>query len=68
MIKYIVSNCPALDDQGRCFQGSVLAGTAYKNCEERHDCLVKKIYRIAVGYRSCYGDPIIELLDTSEVE
>ena len=68
MEEFIVTNCPALDDQGRCFQGSVLAGTAYKGCEERHDCLIKKIYRIAAGYRSCYGDPIIELLDTSEVK
>lgn len=38
---FIIKNCPALDDQGRCFQGSVLLGTAFKECEEK-DCLIKQ--------------------------
>ena len=40
--QYIIKNCPAFDDQGRCFQGSVLLGTAFKECEEK-DCLIKQV-------------------------
>lgn len=42
-MKYIVRNCPALTDQGECYQGSVFMGTAFKECQERSDCLLKQI-------------------------
>lgn len=42
MNKYIVKNCPAMDDMGRCFQGSVLLNTAFKECELHSDCIIKQ--------------------------
>ena len=63
MNKYIVSNCPALDDQGRCFQGSVILGTAFKECQERQDCLMKRIIK-TLDFRN----PVLKLIETREVE
>lgn len=63
MNKYIVSNCPALDDQGRCFQGSIAFGTAFKECQERHDCLMKRIIK-TLDFRN----PILKLIEMREVE
>ena len=45
MKKYIIKNCPALTDQGECYQGSVFMGTAFKECQERSDCLLKQILK-----------------------
>ena len=46
MNKYIVKNCPALTDQGECYQGSVFMGTAFKECQERTDCVLKRIVEL----------------------
>ena len=63
MNKYVVSNCPALDDQGRCFQGSIVFGTAFKECQERPDCLMKRIIK-TLDFRN----PVLKLIEIREVE
>ena len=62
MNKYIISNCPALDDQGRCFQGSATLGTAFKECQERQDCLIKKVIK-TLDFRN----PVLKLIEMREV-
>ena len=42
-MKYIIKNCPALTDQGKCYQGSVFMGTAFSECQERTGCVMKRI-------------------------
>ena len=69
--KYIVKNCPALDDQGQCFQGSVLLGTAFKECEEK-DCLIKQVIEKCITKQDLYttklfAEQILQLFEIEEV-
>lgn len=70
MSKYSISNCPAMTDQGCCFQGSVLLGTAYKDCDERTDCLLKRIVEMCKPQKvfcdSCEGNPLIDCIDCTQ--
>ena len=34
MKKYIIKNCPAMDDQARCMAGHVITGNYLKECEK----------------------------------
>lgn len=67
--KYIVKNCPALDDQGRCFQGHVLLGTAFKECEEK-DCLLKQMVKMLKPHANfcddCNGNELIDCIDCTQ--
>lgn len=53
-MKYIIKNCPALTDQGECYQGSVFMGTAFKECQKRTDCTLKKIVELC-SEQACLG-------------
>lgn len=54
MKKMIITNCPALTDQGECYQGSVFMGTAFKECQERTDCVLKRIVELC-RKQACLG-------------
>jgi hypothetical protein len=68
--KYIIKNCPALDDQGNCFQGSIVLGTAYQECEQRNDCLLKQIAERCKSLINlcdkCEGDENFDCIDCTQ--
>lgn len=41
--KYIISNCPAMDDQARCMAGHIITCNYLKECEFINNCLLKRI-------------------------
>lgn len=65
--KYIIKNCPAMTDQGNCFQGSLFLGTAYRDCEERTDCLLKQIVDKTLSVKGY--DPLVkDILSMLEIQ
>ena len=76
MKKYIIKNCPAMDDQARCMAGHIITCNYLKECEFITTCLLKKIAETC-GYASPDGgfndseaqdlaNEILELLDIEE--
>ena len=41
----IITNCPGMDDQGRCLAGKVITCNYLKECELIDDCIVKAAIR-----------------------
>ena len=58
-----------MDDQGNCFQGSIVLGTAYQECEQRNDCLLKQIAercKSSINFcDSCKGNKTFECIGCS---
>ena len=67
--KYIIKNCPAMDDHGNCFQGSIVLGTAYQECEQR-SCLLKLIVercKAQISFcNNCEGVEYIDCIDCTQ--
>ena len=64
-MKYIIKNCPALDDQARCMAGHVITGNYLKECEFITTCLIKQTYE---KVKNCQCAELMNNFDIEECE